>query len=313
MNRRDWNVKVAQYAPAFGAFLQSYEWGEFNASIGRKVHRFVREENGKTLIGQGVMHHLPFGQEFAFLPKGPLGDMNENAIISILREEFAGALFLRIEPNEPLDMVLSKERSPAHTLTVDLRQSEEDLLGSFKSKTRYNVRLGKRKGVVVRKEGSTKHITDFARLLEQTAVRDKINTYPISYYKAMVEAMQGEARAFMAYADFEGRPIAANLYIDFLGTRTYLHGATSNLHRNVMAQYVLHYEMMVDAKRAGLSTFDFWGIAPEGASEKHPWQGISRYKRGFIGNEIAMPGTYELCLKPIMYSAYSGARSLLRR
>lgn len=313
MQAQEWNQLVKQYAPSFGAFLQSYDWGEFQASIGRKVHRFHSKNDAGVLLGQGIFHKLPFGQEFAFLPKGPIGTMDENAIISTLRKEFGGALFLRIEPERQFDMVLSKERSPAHTLIVDLEQSEEDLLASFKSKTRYNVRLGKRKGVLMRKEASTKHFDDFARLLEQTAVRDNISMHPISYYRAMVETMQGEARAFMAYADFEGRPIAANLYIDFNGVRTYLHGATSNLHRNVMAQYVLHYEMMLDAKRIGLKSFDFWGIAPEDADEKHPWKGISRYKRGFGGEEIALPGTYELCLKPVMYSAYSGARSLLRR
>jgi lipid II:glycine glycyltransferase (peptidoglycan interpeptide bridge formation enzyme) len=100
--------------------------------------------------------------------------------------------------------------------------------------------------------------------------------------------------------------------IDFGGVRTYLHGASSNLHRNVMAPYLLHWYLIEDAIVRGMHTFDFWGIAPSGASEKHPWQGITRYKMGFNGQVIEHPGTVDLQVEHFWYGFYRCIRGIRR-
>jgi peptidoglycan pentaglycine glycine transferase (the first glycine) len=300
MDKKHWNNLVKDQGPTFGGFLQSWEWGEFQRSLGRKVERI--SENG--LVAQAVQMPLPFGQYYWYTPKGPLGSVAEQEMVAILRDHLSGAMFLRLEPDKRFQLMQIKDVQPSTTLMLDLSVSEEDIFANMKSKTRYNVRLARRKGVETRIV-DLDHFNDFVRLLDQTTKRDAFVGHPVQYYRAMLEAMKGgEAKAFLAMGFFEGRAIAANIMIDFNGVRTYLHGTSSNLHRNVMAPYALHAFLIEDAIKKGFKKFDFWGIAPEDATEDHPWKGITRYKKGFGGKVVVMPGTFDLPTKHLWYGAY---------
>lgn len=315
MTRFEWNQLVKEHAPLFGAFLQSYEWGEFQKRLGREVKRVYRKDETGVLVAQAVKLALPAGQHYWFLPKGPLGTMNQHNAIAVLREELPDGVFLRMEPGGSMKLPEVKEVHPATSLVIDLQQEEELIWKGMKSKTRYNIRLSRRKGVVSRRVDLS-YFDDFTRLVGQTAVRDKIRFHEASYYRTMLETLHdGEVRAFLAMGFFDDRPVAANIIIDFAGERTYLFGATSNLHRNVMAQYHLHAHLLFEAKERGMKQFDFFGVAPPGANKKHPWFGITRYKMGWGGDLVEMPGTYELALKHLWYGSYrtmKGVRGIFR-
>jgi len=310
MNRVQWNDLVKTYAPPFGAFLQSWEWGEFQASLGRKVERVHRTSPNGVLMSQAVKMDLPFGQFYWYLPKGPLGTMSSTKMLDLLREELSDAMFLRIEPSEPSSLLQVPEVQPGTTLVIDLRPPRAELLKAMHSKTRYNIRLSERKGVSC-KFVELDAFEDFLRLLSQTTKRDAFASHPDSYYKKMLDVLEkGDVKARLAMAFFEDRPLAANIVVDFQGTRTYLHGATSNLHRNVMSQYALHWYLMADAKQRGLHKFDFWGVASEEADDAHPWKGITRYKKSYGGSVQGMPGTYDFPMRHLWYSMYRSVKKI---
>jgi lipid II:glycine glycyltransferase (peptidoglycan interpeptide bridge formation enzyme) len=315
MDRTEWNKLVCAYTPPFGAFLQSYEWGEFQKRLGRDVVRVYEEDETGVLIAQAVKLELPFGQYYWFVPKGPLGTMEGNHATEILRNALPGGVFLRLEPAQEMPLQSVKEVHPATSLILDLSKDEEVILQEMKSKTRYNVRLSRRKGVTSRRVDLS-HFDDFTRLVDQTAARDKIRFHAPEYYRMMLETLHdGQVRAFLAMSFFEGRPLAADIIVDFAGQRTYLFGATSNLHRNVMAQYHLHAHLIFEAKERGMETFDFFGIAPPEASKKHSWFGITRYKLGWGGDMVQVPGTQELTMKHFWYGTYrtlKGLRGIFR-
>ena len=311
MTKQEWNKAVEQYAPRFGAFLHAWEWGEFQRSIGRTVERvFVSDEQG-VVMAQAIKIPMPLGQFYWYVPKGPLGTAPIERQVEVLREQLPEAMFLRIEPEEGKRMLRVPHMQPSTTVMMDLSKGSETLMAECKAKTRYNIRLGQKKGVVA-KIVPRKRFDDFVRLLDQTTNRDQFSGHPNAYYKSMLEALNGDAKAYLAMAFYEDRPLAANIMIDFAGVRTYLHGASSNLHRNVMAPYVLHWYLIEDAVDKGMRWFDFWGIAPVGASKKHPWEGITRYKLGFSGEIVRHPGTFDLPVKHLWYSAYRGVRALRR-
>ena len=313
MNSKDWNAYVTQYSPKFGAFLQSYEWGEFQKALGRPVARIFLEQEGKTMLGQVVQMSLPLGQYYWYIPKGPLGNMEPNDAIRMLRDHLDGAMFLRLEPSVHHGLKRVQDMQPRATTILDLRKDIEEILAGMKSKTRYNIRLGLRKKVDVRFVDAKEYLGDFIRLMNQTKVRDGFSAHPTGYYEQLLNVLSdGEVRARLAMAFYEEIPIAANIIIDFDKTRTYLHGATSNLHRNVMAQYVLHHFLIEDAKKQGFEWFDFWGIAPQDTNEKSSWAGITRYKLSFGGEYRLMDGTFELPMKQLWYGAYSLAKRLRR-
>lgn len=313
MDQSSWNTLVAKYAPPFGAFLQSWEWGEFQRVLGFKVIRFHDAVKDKTILAQAIEYPLPFNSSYWHIPKGPLGDAAPKVALDLLTKKLPGGAFLKIEPvTRPRSGVKTKDRQPSVTSIIDLTQSETKIAEKMKSKTRYNIRLAEKKGVTA-SIVELDRFEDFVRLMQQTAERDKFSLHELDRYKKMLETLRGpECKAFLAMAFYEGRPLAANIMIDAFGMRTYLHGASSNLYRNVMAPYALHDFLIRDAKEKGLVAYDFWGIAPPEAGEDHPWAGISRFKNGFGGDTVRMPGTIDVSKNRMMFTLYRVAKKIRR-
>lgn len=313
MDRAEWNKLVEQFAPPFGAFLQSWEWGDFQKALGFEVARIHEEVKGKTVVAQAIKYPLPLNSGYWHVPKGPLGNVQPKVAIDLLCKKLSKGAFLKIEPvTKPRGGVLSKDRQPAVTTIIDLTQSLEKIGESMKTKTRYNIRLAQKKGVTA-SIVELDRFEDFTRLMQQTAERDKFHLHELDRYKKMLEMLRGDdCKAFMAMAFYEDRPLAANIMIDAFGMRTYLHGASSNLYRNVMAPYALHDFLIKDAKEKGLTAYDFWGIAPPEAGEEHPWFGISRFKLGFGGKVVRMPGTIDVSKNRLMFTLYRIAKTVRR-
>ncbi|MFZ2681627.1 MAG: peptidoglycan bridge formation glycyltransferase FemA/FemB family protein [Patescibacteria group bacterium] len=311
MNQVDWNKLVAEHAPPFGAFLQSWEWGEFQAALGFEVMRLQELIKGKVVVAQAVKLPLPFKINYWHVPKGPLGTASNKVTLEYLQAHLPGGAFLKLEPAKAWTLGTQvKDRQPSVTSILDLTKSETELAAGMKAKTRYNIRLAEKKGVTASIVG-LERFDDLVRLMQQTAERDKFSLHEIERYRTMLQILKGQdCHAFMAMAFYEDRPLAANIMIDAFGMRTYLHGASSNLYRNVMAPYALHDFLWRDAKAKGLKAYDFWGIAPPEAGESHPWAGISRFKTGFGGETVRMPGTLDIAKNPALYSLYRLAKKL---
>jgi lipid II:glycine glycyltransferase (peptidoglycan interpeptide bridge formation enzyme) len=307
---KGWNEEVLRLG---GGFLQSWEWGEVQRALGFDVLRF-RSGSG---LAQVLRRPLPLGKSYWYCPRGPLGELD---LRELARESgIAKGSFLRFEPLEaPSKQKLTAVKKclpvqPERTIIVDLRNDEATLLARMREKTRYNVRLAERKGVRVYR-ATTVDIDAFLELMRETAGRDGFRAHPAGHYRTTLEMLAGEMApgprptASLWFAEHDGRILAANLMISFGDTVTYLHGASSRLRREVMAPYLLHWTIMREAKAHGLGNYDFWGVAPEDAGPKHPWAGISRFKRGFGGEEVEYPGTFDLPLDRFWYTLYSLAR-----
>ena len=192
-------------------------------------------------------------------------------------------------------------------------------------KTRYNIRLAEKRGVTV-KESS--NINEFLKLNSETTARDKFKSHPDNYYRTMFKVLgvnqqsttnnqQCVAKLFTAY--FKNKAIASNIVIFFADTANYIHGASSNEHRNLMAPHLLQWEVIKYAKSQGYKWYDFWGINPSVGTGCDPsyhksWQGITRFKRGFVsektGKEITYPGCYDLIFQPKWYNLYKIVKHL---
>lgn len=312
MDRESWNQFILEHGPRSGRFLQSWEWGEFQKAVGERVRREEIVDGGEVVgVAQWLDRRAMDVVSYAYCPKGPVFRKGEGGKgLKGLR----GEIFLRIEPDESSLLPLcekSIDLSPAHTHITDLGATEDELFATMHSKTRYNIRVAQKQGVTV--DLAQMNFDAVWHLFEETASRGAFRLHSKKYYRQMVESLKDEAcRVFLATASHGGTLLAANIMVDFGDTRTYLHGASSNTHRNLMGPYLLHWELMRDAKERGFAFYDWWGVAPAGAPESHPWSGISRFKRGFPGVEYVSPGTHDLVLNPFAYNLYQLGRSLVR-
>lgn len=184
---------------------------------------------------------------------------------------------------------------PTHTTLVDLKGTEEEIFSRMKRKTRYNIHLAERKGVKVRK-GTIEDLPIFTSLYSETALRNNITEHGVENFEALFGQREDDAIVILLIAEWEGIPLSA-MFLTVSDTRaSYLYGASSSLHREVMSTYALQAEAIKLAKELGATEYDFFGIAPPD-EDNHPLSGLSRFKLGFGGSRIERMGCWDYPLK----------------
>ena len=83
---------------------------------------------------------------------------------------------------------------------------------------------------------------------------------------------------------------------------TYLYGASSDEHRNVMAPQLLQWEAMQWAKARGATRYDLFGIA-NSDDEDDPLAGVTRFKAGYGGRVVHYGGAFDRVYHPLPYAA----------
>ncbi len=283
------------------SFLQSQEWVGFQKSLGRKIWQV----DGITII----KHNLPFRKSYLYAPRCGrdfLSDSFLEKIRKFSKEE--GAIFFRAEPQEEISkkalnkFSFKKGRNiqPKKTLILDISQSEKDLLEQMHQKTRYNIRLAEKKGIKIKK-GNKKNFEKFWRLLIDTAKKNKFSTHSKEYYEKILE-IPGTELFLAVYRD---KIIAANIVLFHNKQVIYLHGASDYNYRKLMAPFLLQWHQILEAKKRGCLEYDFWGI------DEKKWPGVTRFKKGFGGEELSYNGSYDLVFQPIWYEIYKIARRIL--
>jgi lipid II:glycine glycyltransferase (peptidoglycan interpeptide bridge formation enzyme) len=306
-----------------GSFVQYIEWGDFQASLGKKVSRYIVEIAGDVVATAQVVLNSAAGKDYLSISYGPVLSDPDPQVILFLMEElsklYPSAVFIRIEPQlDPEHLSISSVSSrikktidlnPHQTLILDISKSTEEILDQMHPKTRYNIRLAQKKDLEIRVRDN---IGDAGQLFLKTADRQGFKSFSESYYKKMLEYFRDNdqgvsVKLYAAYHDTD--LLAANIMVFANQSATYLFGASSEVKRNFMAPYLLHYTAIQDAKNKGLSQYDFWGIEQD---PKHPWHGFSKFKLGFGGQLFRYCGTWDYVIKPAWYNGYTVMRGINR-
>ncbi|MFA5158244.1 MAG: peptidoglycan bridge formation glycyltransferase FemA/FemB family protein [Patescibacteria group bacterium] len=229
------------------------------------------------------------------------------------------AVFFRMESNEAADGDIDptksgyrkafEEMQPEHTLILDLTKSEEDILKQMKQKGRYNIKIAERYEIQI--DDCT--ITDFHRLYAEMAKRHKITYRKLTYFENLIDSFKNTdyVKVFGAKTK-DGNLLASAVIVYYKNTAIYLFGGSSDVEREKMATYKLHWEIIKEAKKCGLKYYDFFGISPEG-DEKHSWAGVSRFKRQFGGADFTSLGSWDMGFSPFKYQIFKMAEKIRRK
>ncbi len=313
----------------FSQFLESSYWRDLLKAQGQKVNivSVVNNEGDIILSSLFVEYKYNFFKYYYF-PRGPILDKKYKAdkeqkkeLLDFFFLKFKTevidkkTLFVRLEPNLDRlsinrDIGNSKIKrtldiQPSKTRILDLDKSKEELLKDMHSKTRYNIRLAKRKGVEILAAESDDSFNAFIKLLKTTGERNKFSLHREKHYRHLYENGKDKVKIFLAYHD--GDIIAGAMFSFFGDTVTYLHGASANKKRNLMAPHLLQWQIISMAKNKGFKYYDFGGI------DKKKWPGVTKFKAGFGGSEYKFAGTYDLIFKPLSYYIYNIIRKIRRK
>ena len=311
--------------------LQSWAWGEFREKLGQRIVRLGWFNRGKLAEAtQFSVHKIPgLPWSVGYCPRGamPTKEMIETVKAEARKQN---CIFVKFEPNVSVEGTVLKEQSlqglflsdlelrpgkalfTPFTFQVDLTKSEEELLAGMKPKTRYNIRLAEKKGVVVKEDNSDAAFEAFQRLTEETTKRQHFYAHDRKYRKLMWQTMReaGIARLLVArnqqsiINNQQSTILTAWVIFIFNGVGYYPYGASSQEYRELMASNLVAWRALQLAKAAGCKRFDFWGSLGPEPDKTDPWYGFHRFKEGYGGELVEFVGTWDLVINPLLYSVY---------
>jgi len=310
-------------------FMQSSWWVEFrNCS---EFENFgITLKDGNNIVGGAVVLKYSYLEDrcFYYIQDGPVlpGEplVAEEVFATILeaikerrKTEPQTVSHLRIEPRwqglpgfvrgfRSTPESMDGYREPRNTLWIDLRSSEEAILSQMKPKGRYNVRVAQRHGVSVIEDNSEQGLADFLRIYKRTVARQEMRNKPPGYFRTLVPMLSSFQRGSIFFAEYGGVRLATAVVVYFGRRATYFFGGSLVRHREVMAPYLLHFEIMRRAKATGYEWYDLWGVAPQNLPN-HRWRDISIFKRKFGGVEIQLAPTLDYVYDMATYERYIAA------
>ncbi len=341
MDGVSWNNALKRFPNPH--ILQSWEWGEAKSNFGWEMEPISWGKNSNKPDAVGLLlqrkvrlaRFLP-GLSVCYIPRGPILDWkNLDLVRSVLRDleektRKKGTIFLKMDPevilgegvpgtpeeekNSKGETIREELKSRGwifsdsqiqykNTAWLDLSGTEEDWLNRMKPKTRYNLRLSEKKGVTIRK-GDLKDLHLLYQMYAETSVRDSFTIRNENYYQNVWSLFMKKDMAIPLIAEYEGSPIAG-LMLFLLGSRAwYLFGMSTGQNRDLMPNYLLQWEAMREARKAGCTTYDLWG-APDEFDSSDPMWGVYRFKEGLGARVIRTIGAWDYTSRPAMYTLYS--------
>jgi peptidoglycan pentaglycine glycine transferase (the first glycine) len=317
----EWDQFISQVTNPH--ILQTSPWGQLKTDFGWDLSRVASNDCGAQIL---FKRFLP-GINLGYIPKGPIGLHWEQLlpeIDDICRKR--KCIFLKVEPDLwvevntnhdinkyriPKDFIPSQHSiQPLRTLLINISRDETQILARMKQKTRYNINLALKKNVAVKPYTD---LSAFYDLMKITGQRDQFGIHSLAYYQRAYDLFHERDLCQLLVAEFDGSPISALIAFRFGNRAWYFYGASSNLHRDKMPNYLLQWEAIRWAKSQGCSEYDLWGVPDfdlsileeKVTSKSDGLWGVYRFKRGFGGELQRSAGPWDRIYNPFLYRLYS--------
>ncbi len=289
----------------YGRLTQSLEWTKVKNNWENEII-YIEDENSNIVASMLILiQKLPIRPyTLMYAPRGPVCDIYDVELVKKLINEASdlakkyNACALKFDPAFRFDekiMSMYKEAGfkcigritdsdmviqPAFDAILDIdEKTEDELLKSFSEKTRYNVRLAGRKGVEVHYSREERDLKTFYELYEITCKRDKIGCRPYDYFKRMLEAFD-EQHLRIYVCTHEEDKLSGAIAINYGPEMFYLYGASSNVKRNLMPNYLMQWEMIKWGLEKKSKIYNFGGIVHMDKDN-----GLYKFKTGFCREE----------------------------
>ncbi len=333
-NKSEWDNFLTRVKEK--SFLDSWEWGEFQAGQDNAIKRLGAVENSQLKAVALAVKIKARRGTYILLQHGPAvaaNDINEKQ--KILKELFfglaspsaslgqpapqgglvdwakkEGAAFIRCAPlmelnpeNKSIFKSLGFIGAPMHanayeaTWRLDITPSEDDLLKGMRKTTRYLIRQAQKNAdITVQISSDPKLVEIYGQLNEEVAARQKFVAFKKDYIGCEFDAFAKDGGARWFIGRYQGKPAAAALIIFWSGIAFYHQAASRGEFAKYPIPYLLQWEAIKEAKRRGCKVYDFWGFTDPKRHPKHPWAGPTLFKMGFGGRSYEYLKTQDMPL-----------------
>ncbi len=304
----------------FAPFLQSWHMGNVHGSLGETFFRLGIFEDG-SLVGLCLIIKVCAKRGwFLSLPYGPVlvlwkREYFENLLIHLKQLAFKEQCsFIKVAPFLPessetnrLFAELGFIRSPLHLLAetlwvLDVEKSEDELLRGMKKNHRNLIRRAEKDGVIIKKTHDSSEVERFISLHHETSSRHQFMPYPDDYFREQVKFFSKRDQVLVFSAWHREELLACAIIMYYGNSGSYHHGASKT--SKIPAGYLLQWEAIREAKKRKCKYYNFWGIY-DGENTRHPFYGITHFKKGFGGYAVGLMHCHDLPLKYSYFMTYA--------
>ncbi len=329
-DRETWNAFAM--AGKDGAFLQSWDWGAFQRSLGHATAQ-LKITDGDSWAGTAlvVRHSLPFTRSYLAIPRGPILRTNRratsekllSALLKFVAKHVANErdIFVCIDPQwedahnkRELLMCLGLKRAerearPSSTSVLNLGKTDEELLENIKPKMRSRIENAARNGIRVFHQPASPQNKDifreFWRIIKEGSTLDASQLQSEEHYRKLIQDGYISPAGTRPLSEIliavkEKKVVAAAIVVYFGSRATWFHAASNASNHSYEASALIQWEAIREARRRGCTDYDFWGVSPPSVLV-HPLLEMSKFKRGFGGIDVTYVGRWDMPLKKTFY------------
>lgn len=319
-----WNALIAHLTDAYP--LQTWEWGEIKRPAGWFPHRIalLNEDGSPRAAAQVLTRSVPqLPLSMLYIPRGPIVDPVDTdglqALMQAIRAygKTQGAIFCKIDPPwlagthhslAALDFQPSNEKvQVTDTYTIDLTQSEEQILAAMRPKTRQYIRKGEREGIIIEHDTTGKYLDACYQMYHETAQRAQFDLHSAGYYHTIFTTYPADLQ-YLYVALLNDVPVSFLWMAGFGRFAVELYGGISEQGQQTKANFVMKWQAIQAMKAHGYEIYDLNGRVNEG---------IGQFKEGFGPESISWIGPFDQVYRPMLYHAWTRAlpfaRTLLAR
>lgn len=321
-----WEEVVSRYKEA--NFLSSWYWGEFHKTLGKKVfyRGYTRD---KKLIGLSLfIFESARRGKYLTVAGGPLLDWNDSEVVSTFVADAKklatdlGAVFVRVRPqildtleNRQLFEKLGFTQSPMHltadlTLQLNLEESLEQILAAMRKSTRYEIKKAAKLGIELVESEDAKDIKEFYHHQLSLAKKHGFVPFSLEFLTNQFRTFANRELAKLIHAYYQGQLLASAFVIFYGKEAVYHYGISTPANQHLPGSYAVNWHAIKKAQELGMDRYNFWGIAPLDARRNHRFAGVSMFKRGFGGQEVAYLKAHDLVISKSKYVLTKGLETI---
>lgn len=298
-NKDEWENFLKKTYPK--TFLQSWSWGDFSERMGQKIWRLgiYGEEDlistaliVKVVAKRGTFLMIEHGPN-SLKPDFKILELFLNKLKKLAKEEKAS--FIRICPiweNNDENRLIFKKLGfrnapmfvhPEVSWILDIDKDEGEILKEMRKTTRYLIRRGlKDENIQIIKRKDIKSLGVFLEIFRDTVSRHNFVPFSDKYLKNEFISFIQNDEILILLGKYMGEVVAGAMIVYWQDMGFYHQGASIRKYSKMPVSYLLQWEAIREAKKRNCKYYSFWGIAPQD-EVKHPWYGLSLFKKGFGG------------------------------
>jgi serine/alanine adding enzyme len=317
----DWDNLIINN-PDGGNFIHSRAFASIKSQDGWTPYYFIYEKGSMAIAALGLTCSIFRQDDLWYFPKGPgvsqqelhaiihethryVKTHNPNVFLVQMEPELREGITLEVGTNIDVSKGIQAHSS---TVIVSLKPPIEVVFKSLSKRARYNIRLGERESIQIKRvAASEEHFRCMYALMKTVAGgRGVAGIRPYAYYRRFWQTYITSGKGMLYFAYEKDSPVIGAFVIRLGNKAFYKDGGSTPRRNSKGASYLLQWRITQDMKATGITSYDMLGTPPRNRrhDEAHWLHGVGLFKTAFNKDIIDYSGVFNVVFSGWKYALW---------